>query len=470
MKHPVRSSLISKVMTALLLTLLAITVVTAVSVFPSEITAYDVFQDDQGAVIALGNEVVYINGSMLLVIKLKDSNVKVFSAVLSSGGSEIFIAGSYRRHPSIGIIKLSKDVKITTYILNSINGSLFKLRIINGQIYCAGYVFDGQVYRSLIAVLSESGLTGSESVIYCKVLVISCESSCYIRDIAKLSEGDVVALGAYYSTTFYPKYQLMLLILDKGLSTCRGFILESENSLMPKNIFVVGENRIFCMAVSESTVSYAELSSLKIKEGESVKVNLLSLKGGLFSIVAVRSNNTIYALVRTSGSQYLLKISPGSSVIELTETENNPIAVLSGSNEPVLLTSTLRSHKVESITGITRITTPTDIEYSKLREVQVKVKIGKQVFELVENSEAIVSAFSVAPTTQSNKEKQSELATSLTAAAHVSREEVSAYTKTEEFRKDVETAASSNYYVLILSLTLISAYILLRTRLNKART
>ncbi|MCD6340709.1 MAG: hypothetical protein J7L51_02015 [Desulfurococcales archaeon] len=92
MKYSVRqlSSIRVLALAVTLLTSVVASIAVSVQVLSAEITAYDVFSSNQGTAVALGNEVIYLNSSKLLVIKFKDGNVRVFSAVISSSGSEIF--------------------------------------------------------------------------------------------------------------------------------------------------------------------------------------------------------------------------------------------------------------------------------------------------------------------------------------------------------------------------------------------
>ena len=472
MKYPVRRLSSARVvaLAIILLASVAASIAVSVQVLSAEITAYDVFSSNQGTAVALGSEVIYLNSSRLLVIKFKDGNVRVFSAVVSSSGSEIFLAGSYGKHPLLGVIRLDEEVRLAVYVADLINGSFFKLRIIDECLYCAGYVFTGQVYRGLIVVLNESELVGNKSIISTVASVISCKSSCYIRDITELPSNEVMALGAYYSLALYPKYQLMLLVLDRELSTCRGYVVESENSLVPKGVFAVGGNGIVCVAVSENAVCYIELSPASISGEGRAKINIFSLKSSLLSIMAVGSNSSIYILARTSGSQYILGISPSSPAVELTEVENtNPVAVLLRNGEPILLTGNLSGYRIESISGITRIVTPTDTEYSKLNEVQVEIKVKEVILKRVENGEVIARAISVAPTAVEGSRQGGESPT-LPALTEPTRSSGASVSAGEEFRKDVGATARSNNYILALSLALISAYLVLRSKLSRART
>ncbi len=471
MRYSIDDSSSIRALAITLLISVAVSIAVAVQVSLSEITAYDVSSSNRGVAIALGNEVIYLNSSKLLAIRLKDSNVRIFSAVVSSRGSEIFLAGSYGKHPLLGVIKLDGEVK-TAIIISSdlINGSFFKLRIINGCLYCTGYVFDGQIYSGLIAVLNESKLTGNNSIISAEALIISCKGSCYIRDITELPSNEVVALGDCYSMSLYPKYQLMLLVLSKGLSTCRSYILESENSLIPKGVFAVEGNNIICVAVSENAVSYIKLTLSEINEEGRAKINLFPLKNSLLSIMAVSGNDTVYVLARTSGSQYILRMSPSSLAIELTEVENaNPVAVLLRNGEPAILTSNLSGYRVESVSGITRVVVPTDIGYSKLSEVQVEIKVRVLILKHIKSEEMTVNIVSVAPAAQGDRGGWGKSITSFTTTERIHRKEASASVG-EGYRKDVEAINLSNHYILVLSLALISAYLLLRSRLSRTRT
>ncbi|MCD6428355.1 MAG: hypothetical protein J7L12_01920 [Desulfurococcales archaeon] len=444
--------------------------VVAVQVSSSRITAYDVFSNSQGTVVALGNKVVYLNSSKITVIRLEDSKVRVFSTVIGSSGSEILLAGSYGRHPLLGVIKLGREVRTSIYISDLINGSFFKLRLINGCLYCTGYVFDGQVYSGLIVVLNESELMSGNSVISTKALITSCKGSSYIRDVTELPSNEVVALGACYSVSLYPKYQLMLLILSEGLGVCRSYILESESSLVPKGVFVVERNNIVCVAVSENAVGYIKLTSSEISEEGRVEINLLPLKNSLLSITAVSSDDVIYVLARTSRSQYIFGISPSSTAIELTEVENaNPVAILLRNGEPALLASNLSSYRVESISGITHIVEPADVEYSKLSDVWVEIKVKELVLKHVETKELVANIVSVVPVAQGGGGGWSESTASLTATERAHRGGAGSSVG-EGFRKDVEAATLSNHYILALSLALISAYLILRSRLSRTLT
>jgi len=246
--------------------------------------------------------------------------------------------------------------------------------------------------------------------------------------------------------------------------------LESENSLIPKGVFAVEGNNIICVAVSENAVSYIKLTPSEISEEGRAKISLFPLKNSLLSIMAVSGNDTVYVLTRTSGSQYILRISPSSPAIELTEAENaNPVAVLLRNGEPVLLTCNLSGYRVESISGITRVVAPTDMEYTKLSEVRVEIKVRELILKRIKSEEMMADIVSVAPAAQGGRGGWSELITSFTTTEHIHRKEASASVG-EGYRKDVEAINLSNHYILVLSLALISAYLLLRSRLSKTRT
>jgi len=447
---------------SLILVLTTLTTIIAYSTNSSEpLSAYDVFSSWQGTVVALSHKVVYINNDKAVIINFDDANLRIFSAVVGNGGSILIIAGSYNSHPLLGMINLSsKEAKLNAYVGYSINGSFFKVRLTGNYLYCAGYVIREQLYNGIILAVDTRKLIHSELVLQSNALIVPCENSCYIRDITIFSNNEIIALGAYYNLEFYPKYQLMLILLDNQLRLQNSFIIEAENSLIPKGLYVVENSTILCTSATENAVCFFKLNIEEIGSTGKVRINLLKLKNSLLSVTGIGSNKQIYVLIRTSGFQYVLRIHSASSSVELTELATfDPVAIMLIDDEPILMTS---DYKLTSIQGITRIVPPTDVGYSELHLTQIMARMSNVKFNLTKLKVKVTELVGIKESEHVQNRKVSQFTEVST--THLS--ERNTLTK-EEFRRDIVGGIESSYIILGLSIILISLYLILRSKAVK---
>ena len=430
--------------------------------YSEALTAYDVSWYNGGAVAALGSKLIYISEGVISVITPEVHDVVIYSAVLLDHGYKIVVAGSYGTHPLLGVVDLSgKEAKFSAYVGYFINGSFLKVRLIDDYIYCTGYLVSENTYEGIVLAVSREKLLGGKSDLECRVASITCGSSCYIRDIIKLSSSELMLIGAHYSTGFYPKYQLLMVFLDKQFKPILSYLVESENSLRPKGIYVLENNAILCIGSADYGVFFLEFNSQEVSSKGEVTVKLFLPGSRLLSVVATGGSRAVYLLARTSGPQYVIEVRPESAPVITELTIHDPIAIILRNDVPTILTS---EYRLVDLVGVAHTLQKLDIEHSKLRTPICEMRVT----DIKLTSSNLKVKTTTLDIVHGGEEEQNTPVSHSTAPC--SKSAGISNGVGEIFKKDVSKWVEHDYIILAASLILIVTYLVMRSRVRRLHT